>query len=102
MYCIIIRPYFSPHRAEKCMSLIHMALRRYKQLREFAYAYDSSSTLFTNEPLDLKEVCNENEINLSLLGVKGPDNFRINDVLLRLLFLLYRKNFEEFGWFWVK
>lgn len=38
------------------MFLIDMALRRYRQLNEFAYAYDLSSTLFTNEQLDLKEV----------------------------------------------
>ncbi|VDK89038.1 unnamed protein product [Litomosoides sigmodontis] len=45
-----------PYRAKKCMFLIDMALRRYRQLNEFAYAYDLSSTLFTNEQLDLKEV----------------------------------------------
>lgn len=38
------------------MLLIEMALQRYRQLQEFAYAYDLSSTLFTNQPLDLKEV----------------------------------------------
>lgn len=39
------------------MLLIDMALRKYRELNEFAYAYDLSSTLFTNQPLDLKEVC---------------------------------------------
>ncbi|CAG9529463.1 unnamed protein product [Cercopithifilaria johnstoni] len=51
-----------PYRAKKCMFLIDMALRRYRQLNEFAYAYDLSSTLFTNQPLDLKEV---SEITIS-------------------------------------
>ncbi|KAL3995126.1 Piwi domain family protein [Acanthocheilonema viteae] len=51
-----------PYRAKKCMFLIDMALRRYRQLNEFAYAYDSSSTLFTNQSLDLKEV---SEITMS-------------------------------------
>ncbi|KAM3718731.1 putative ATP-dependent RNA helicase [Dirofilaria immitis] len=51
-----------PYRAKKCMRLIDMALQRYQQLREFAYAYDSSSTLFTNQSLDLKEV---SEITMS-------------------------------------
>ncbi|VDO37306.1 unnamed protein product [Onchocerca flexuosa] len=51
-----------PFRARKCMFLINMALRRYRQLREFAYAYDMTSTLFTNQSLDLKEV---SEITIS-------------------------------------
>uniref|UniRef100_A0A8R1U430 Piwi domain-containing protein n=1 Tax=Onchocerca volvulus TaxID=6282 RepID=A0A8R1U430_ONCVO len=51
-----------PFRAKKCMFLINMALRRYRQLREFAYAYDMTSTLFTNQSLDLKEV---SEITIS-------------------------------------
>ncbi|MCP9262319.1 putative ATP-dependent RNA helicase DDX49 [Dirofilaria immitis] len=51
-----------PLSSQKCMRLIDMALQRYQQLREFAYAYDSSSTLFTNQSLDLKEV---SEITMS-------------------------------------
>ncbi|KAK6104754.1 Piwi domain family protein [Brugia pahangi] len=56
-----------PYRAKKCMLLIDMALRRYRQLNEFAYAYDFSSTLFTNQPLDLKEV---SEITISSSSVQ--------------------------------
>uniref|UniRef100_A0A0R3RXD5 Piwi domain-containing protein n=1 Tax=Elaeophora elaphi TaxID=1147741 RepID=A0A0R3RXD5_9BILA len=56
-----------PHRAKKCMVLIEMALKKYRQLNEFAYAYDLSSTLFTNQPLDLKEV---SEITVSSSNLK--------------------------------
>lgn len=38
------------------MVLIDIALRRYRQIKEFAYAYDVSNTLFTNQSLDVKEV----------------------------------------------
>ncbi|VDM43862.1 unnamed protein product [Toxocara canis] len=43
-------------RQRKCMLLLRLALERYGRAREMAYIYDLSSTLFTNEQLDLKEV----------------------------------------------
>lgn len=47
---------YSPNRTRKCMLLLRYALKRYSKMREFAYVYDLASTLFTNYPLDLKEV----------------------------------------------
>ncbi|VDN42737.1 unnamed protein product [Gongylonema pulchrum] len=44
------------HRAAKCIALLHFALRKFRQIRDFAYAYDSASTLFTNQPLPIEEV----------------------------------------------
>uniref|UniRef100_A0A9J2PLL4 Piwi domain-containing protein n=1 Tax=Ascaris lumbricoides TaxID=6252 RepID=A0A9J2PLL4_ASCLU len=45
-----------PDRQRKCMLLLRLALEQYRRAREMAYVYDLSTTLFTNRPLDLKEV----------------------------------------------